>query len=530
MRVRGGGEKLRKEEKSRRKIQGLQLFIDEEESERTFKNYQSRLRWFKGRWTSYSTLIRFSSGFGYDPSTKRFTATNEVCDEYLKAHPNDTDLRYGTYEDYEDLEIAIGNGVAVGKKSIGLGSDVTDARTLVVEEGRKVCIEDFDYDIENEVFVKPTEDNPSAHPTSPLQSPENLEIPRRGTTQNKRSRAEYEGNSNSTRGTPQSGVMEKLDKLHFGFESMITLLEKRDRQSKIWDAIKEIPNLDEATCFTALELLDTKTKKDAFFNMSPQERMDEDEINGQEIGGEEIDEEEIEEIDEEEIEEEFYETIKSVLMALQAIIIVLKENMTMVTGREVSSYCNRHGIQSQNVLAACNLDLQFIYVLSGWEGSAHDSKLLNDALSRRNGLEVPQGKYFLVDCGFANRRQFLAPLRGVRYHLKDFGGQGRHPRNASELFNLRHASLRNVIERIFENDSSSSSYLDMEDENLELLSQSQLRQRAEANAWRLSIAEAMWRDRPRNGDNGSQEDNNENENIEEHMDDVDDDEEDYDDN
>ncbi|KAL6225608.1 hypothetical protein ACLB2K_004457 [Fragaria x ananassa] len=188
------------------------------------------------------------------------------------AHPNDTDLRYGTYEDYEDLEIAIGNGVAVGKNSIGLSSDVTDARTLVVEEGREVCIIDFDYDIENEAFVRPTEDNPLAHLTSALQSPENLEIPRRGTTQNKRSRAEYEGNSNSTRGTPQSGVTEKLDKLHSGFESMITLLEKRDRQSKIWDAIKEIPNLDEATCFTALELLDTKTKKDAFFNMSPQER------------------------------------------------------------------------------------------------------------------------------------------------------------------------------------------------------------------------------------------------------------------
>ncbi|KAH6835179.1 nuclease HARBI1-like protein [Perilla frutescens var. hirtella] len=121
----------------------------------------------------------------------------------------------------------------------------------------------------------------------------------------------------------------------------------------------------------------------------------------------------------------------------------------MVPGREVSSFCNRHGMQSQNVLAACNFDLQFMYVLSGWEGSAHDSKLLNDALLRRNGLHVPQGKYFLVDCGFANRRQFFAPLCGVRYHLKDFGGQGCHPRNASELFNLRHASLRNVIERIF---------------------------------------------------------------------------------
>ena len=62
-------------------------------------------------------------------------------------------------------------------------------------------------------------------------------------------------------------------------------------------------------------------------------------------------------------------------------------------GRDVSNYHNRHGKISQNVLAACNFDLEFIYVISGWEGSAHDSKLLSDALSRRNGLKVPEGKY-----------------------------------------------------------------------------------------------------------------------------------------
>ncbi|KAL5843799.1 hypothetical protein ACOSQ4_009757 [Xanthoceras sorbifolium] len=62
----------------------------------------------------------------------------------------------------------------------------------------------------------------------------------------------------------------------------------------------------------------------------------------------------------------------------------------MVTGRDISSYRNRHETISQNVLAACNFDLEFIYVLSGWEGSAHDSKVLSDALSRRNGLKVPQ--------------------------------------------------------------------------------------------------------------------------------------------
>lgn len=65
----------------------------------------------------------------------------------------------------------------------------------------------------------------------------------------------------------------------------------------------------------------------------------------------------------------------------------------MVKGRDVSSYRNRHGKISQNVLAACNFDLEFIYVLSGWEGSAHDSKVLSDALTRRNGLKVPQGMY-----------------------------------------------------------------------------------------------------------------------------------------
>ncbi|KAK2658981.1 hypothetical protein Ddye_005514 [Dipteronia dyeriana] len=154
---------------------------------------------------------------------------------------------------------------------------------------------------------------------------------------------------------------------------------------------------------------------------------------------------------------------------------------------------DRHGNISQNILEACNFDLEFMYVLAGWEGSAHDSKLLNDALSRRNGFKVPQGKYFLADCGFANRRQFLAPYRGVRYHLQDFAGDGNDPENEKELFNLHHASLRNVIERIFESTSSSSPIV--EEELEELVSQTQEQQRDEANAWRLSIADFMWRER-----------------------------------
>ncbi|KAK3221260.1 hypothetical protein Dsin_008285 [Dipteronia sinensis] len=219
----------------------------------------------------------------------------------------------------------------------------------------------------------------------------------------------------------------------------------------------------------------------------------------------------------------------------------------MITGRDVSRYRNRHGIISQNVLAACNFDLEFMYVLSGWEGSAHDSKLLTNALTRRRtALKVPQGKYYLVDCGFPNRRQFLAPFRGVRYHLEEFGGQGRDPANEVELFNLCHASLRNVIERIFgifksrftifksappfpfrtqtelvsacvglhnflrkkcrsdEFPIEQDNEVDPEPVNEidpEPVFQTQQQQRTEANEWRDAIALNMWMDARHNDDN-----------------------------
>jgi hypothetical protein len=52
----------------------------------------------------------------------------------------------------------------------------------------------------------------------------------------------------------------------------------------------------------------------------------------------------------------------------------------------------RKSFTSQNVLAAVDFDLRFVYVLAGWECSAHDSFVLQDALSRPNGLNIPAGR------------------------------------------------------------------------------------------------------------------------------------------
>ncbi|CAN1215410.1 hypothetical protein LINPERPRIM_LOCUS207 [Linum perenne] len=54
-------------------------------------------------------------------------------------------------------------------------------------------------------------------------------------------------------------------------------------------------------------------------------------------------------------------------------------------------YRNRKGKVSINVLAVCNPDCEFMYCLAGWEGSAHDGRVLRDAVSRPNGLRVPKG-------------------------------------------------------------------------------------------------------------------------------------------
>ncbi|KAL5550032.1 hypothetical protein UlMin_000208 [Ulmus minor] len=59
----------------------------------------------------------------------------------------------------------------------------------------------------------------------------------------------------------------------------------------------------------------------------------------------------------------------------------------------------------------------------------------------------PSGKYYLVDVGYNNKPGFLVPFHGQNYHLYD--RTGKYGDHRKEIFNYRHASLRNVIERTF---------------------------------------------------------------------------------
>lgn len=92
--------------------------------------------------------------------------------------------------------------------------------------------------------------------------------------------------------------------------------------------------------------------------------------------------------------------------------------------------------------------MEFTYMLAGWEGSVNDGFLYSDAVEN-GGLRIPQGKFYLADAGFGATTGLLVPFRGVRYHLREWAAGNDKPRSREELFNLRHASFRNVVERIF---------------------------------------------------------------------------------
>ncbi|KAG6503826.1 hypothetical protein ZIOFF_036150 [Zingiber officinale] len=61
-----------------------------------------------------------------------------------------------------------------------------------------------------------------------------------------------------------------------------------------------------------------------------------------------------------------------------------------VPSLEKGKYITRKGTIAVNVLGVCDKDMNFIYALTGWEGSAADARVLRDAWTRDDTLKVPR--------------------------------------------------------------------------------------------------------------------------------------------
>jgi hypothetical protein len=123
--------------------------------------------------------------------------------------------------------------------------------------------------------------------------------------------------------------------------------------------------------------------------------------------------------------------------------------MHVVGGYAVQAlWQNRKGFLSQNILAIVDFDINFTYVLPSWEGAAYDTRGLNSA--KEKGFGALEGKYYLANAGYSNTPLTHVPYRGVQYHLQEQSLANMKPKTKEKLFNLRHSSLRNVVERVFD--------------------------------------------------------------------------------
>ncbi|KAL6905692.1 hypothetical protein ACP4OV_003293 [Aristida adscensionis] len=61
----------------------------------------------------------------------------------------------------------------------------------------------------------------------------------------------------------------------------------------------------------------------------------------------------------------------------------------LVPLRDQGRYRNRKQKITTNVLGVCDRYMRFVYVLAGWEGSASDSRVLCDTMTREDAFAVP---------------------------------------------------------------------------------------------------------------------------------------------
>ena len=108
---------------------------------------------------------------------------------------------------------------------------------------------------------------------------------------------------------------------------------------------------------------------------------------------------------------------------------------------------DRKGGVSQNVFAAVRSDYSFSYVLAGAEGFINDASLCAQAFGR--SFRVPENRFYVADAGFGVRTGIVIPFPYVRYHLQDWRDTQNPPETEKELYNLRHAGIRVVVEQAF---------------------------------------------------------------------------------
>ncbi|XP_072084628.1 uncharacterized protein [Arachis hypogaea] len=130
----------------------------------------------------------------------------------------------------------------------------------------------------------------------------------------------------------------------------------------------------------------------------------------------------------------------------------------VVSPSDQPKFIGRKGYPTQNIMAVCDWDMCFIFALPGWEGTAHDTRVFDNAITTptMNFPHPPRGKYYLVDAGYPTPKGYIGPYKCERYHLADFRRSSRFT-NHNKIVCATMA-IHNFIRRHSETDTEFNQY------------------------------------------------------------------------
>ncbi|CAN8307205.1 unnamed protein product [Cochlearia groenlandica] len=185
-------------------------------AKKTYAQFRNRMRVLKTKYQSLADLLRFNSGFGWDSETKKFTARDEVWNEYLK-----------------ELRMIFSSNIASGHNVVGLGDPV-------------------------DAYAYQAGDNDETNVPNRVQMVDDVE----GITYENISVEEVFSS------LEKSSLKERKQE----WEKEAEEKEAEDKANNVWDAIKEIPDLDDDLRYEAMTLVHSLTMKFGFVQMSIEDR------------------------------------------------------------------------------------------------------------------------------------------------------------------------------------------------------------------------------------------------------------------
>ncbi|EFH43622.1 predicted protein [Arabidopsis lyrata subsp. lyrata] len=179
-------------------------------------------------------------------------SSDEVWNNYIKAHPSYKKFRDETFEEFDDLKMIFGDNIATDGNAIGLGDDFS----MDVEEGHETPLP----------FVDSNLRGPS----------ENLPVRKK-----RRSNTNNVGEP-TTHSEDSEEVHTEMNSLTTVTHKLFNLIQEREtRQQKeseqreaekkknnVWEAIKEVPNLEQTVRYDAVKLIHQLGMKEVFVSMS----------------------------------------------------------------------------------------------------------------------------------------------------------------------------------------------------------------------------------------------------------------------